>query len=81
MEQFSYKTMLFMAAIVLVILLSRTIKTRIFNPQNNVHPGMHSISVSPGQMTPMQIHPVASGSSPTPQHNNVGVYYVVNPKC
>ena len=75
-----------MVAIVLVILLSRTIKTRLFNP-HHVHPGMHSISVSPGHMTPMQIHPVASvqhhmspGSSPTPQHNNVGVYYVVNPK-
>ncbi|EXX53593.1 Brl1p [Rhizophagus irregularis DAOM 197198w] len=96
MEQFSYKTMLFMIAIVLAILLSRAIiemiKTRIFNNYSSqetphTHSGMHPISVSPRHMTPMQTHPMASmqhhmspGSPSTPQHNNVGVYYVFNPK-
>lgn len=85
-----------MITIVLAILLSRAIiemiKTRIFNnyfsqETPHAHPGMHPISVSPGHMTPMQTHPMASmqhhmspGSPSTPQHNNVGVYYVFNPK-
>jgi hypothetical protein len=93
---FFYNLKLFMIAIVLAILLSRAliemIKTRIFNSYSSqetphAHPGMHPISVSPGHMTPMQTHPMTSmqhhmspGSPPTPQHNNVGVYYVFNPK-
>jgi len=61
------------------------IKTRIFNnyfQPETPHPGIHPIPISSGHMTPMQtpIHHLSSGSPQTPQHNNVGVYYVFNPK-
>ncbi|CAG8662052.1 2161_t:CDS:2 [Cetraspora pellucida] len=66
MEQFSYKTMLFMVGIVLAIFLSRALielfKTRFLNnfpPQApNTHPGMHSMP-SQTPMTPMQVHSVS----------------------
>ncbi|CAG8563532.1 5001_t:CDS:2 [Funneliformis mosseae] len=82
MEQFSYKTMLFMVAIVLAIFVSRAlvdmIKTRLFNNHSlpeSPHPRMHSIPISPEHMTP--IHHMSPGSPQTPQQNNVGVYYVL----
>ncbi|CAI2165149.1 6558_t:CDS:2 [Funneliformis geosporum] len=82
MEQFSYKTMFFMAAIVLVIFVIRAlvdmIKTRISNNYSHPetpHPIMHSIPISPEHMTP--IRHMSPGSPQTPQQNNVGVYYVL----
>lgn len=67
MEQFSYKTMLFMVGIVLAIFLSRALielfKTRFLNnfpPQTpNTHPGIHSMPSSPTPITPMQVHSVS----------------------
>ncbi|CAG8475716.1 16580_t:CDS:2 [Acaulospora colombiana] len=92
MEQFSYKTMLFMVAIVIAIFVSRALvdlfKTRFLNDFTRSIP--HDVHPSPAPMTPMQAHSItpiqhhispgnSANHSMTPQRNSVGVYYVMNP--